>query len=219
MPKPILDGPRIVAFIGQRVTTGVPKHVGMDFEREAGALTDALDQAIDRIGGERAATLGLEHVGTAALGSIQLAQRAEFIAPDRVRSRFAVLGAADMKAGIATELDLRPFEIADLDGPEPMAISHQDHGRVAMAVPTPLSFFDQLIDLGRSQVLARPEIGIAECRRGHSCNKAVAHIVTPHWDEHGALTLGTAFHCVFPLSISSYSGHKGCEPAGLISMP
>jgi hypothetical protein len=41
--------------------------VNVDLEREAGAFTDALDQAIDGIGSEWRAALGLEHIAAAGL--------------------------------------------------------------------------------------------------------------------------------------------------------
>jgi hypothetical protein len=43
--------------IGQRIAAGVAQHVDVNLEREAGAFTDALDQPIDGIGGERGAAL------------------------------------------------------------------------------------------------------------------------------------------------------------------
>jgi hypothetical protein len=41
MAEPILNRPRIMPRIGQRVTAGVPKHVDVNLEREAGPFTDA----------------------------------------------------------------------------------------------------------------------------------------------------------------------------------
>ena len=49
MPKPILDRPRIVAFAGQGVATGMSEHVDVNLERQAGTLTDAFDKPIDGI--------------------------------------------------------------------------------------------------------------------------------------------------------------------------
>ena len=53
--------------IGQRVAAGVPQHVDMNLERKAGAGADALDEAIDGIGGEWSAALCLEHEAAAGL--------------------------------------------------------------------------------------------------------------------------------------------------------
>jgi len=49
--------------------------VDVDLEGEAGALADALDQAIDGVGGEWGAALGLEHVAAAGL-ALELAKGA-----------------------------------------------------------------------------------------------------------------------------------------------
>jgi len=39
----------------------------VNLKGKAGALADALDQAIDGVGGERCAALGLEHVAAAGV--------------------------------------------------------------------------------------------------------------------------------------------------------
>jgi len=67
MTKPILNCPRIVPCIGQRVTAGVPQHVNVDLKWKAGALANALDQAIDGIRGEWGTALSLEHIATAGV--------------------------------------------------------------------------------------------------------------------------------------------------------
>jgi hypothetical protein len=61
MAEPILDCPGVVAGVRQRVSAAVPQHVGMDQEVEAGALPNALDQAVDRIGRKWSVLLGLKH--------------------------------------------------------------------------------------------------------------------------------------------------------------
>jgi hypothetical protein len=57
MTKPILDCPGVVAGVRQRVAAAVAKHMRMDQEVEAGALADALDQAINCVRRERPAAL------------------------------------------------------------------------------------------------------------------------------------------------------------------
>ena len=108
MAKPILNCPRVVALVCERVAAGVPQHVRVNLEREAGALTDALDQAIDGIGCERCAALSLEHIAAAGL-ALELPECAEFVAANRVRCRLAILSAPNMQGGRAIKLDLRPF--------------------------------------------------------------------------------------------------------------
>ena len=40
--EPVLNGPRVVSLIGQRVAAGMAKHVHVNFEREAGAFPNPL---------------------------------------------------------------------------------------------------------------------------------------------------------------------------------
>jgi hypothetical protein len=58
MAQPVLDCPGVVAGVRQRVSASVAEHVRMHQEIEAGALADALDQAVDGIRGERATAFG-----------------------------------------------------------------------------------------------------------------------------------------------------------------
>jgi hypothetical protein len=55
MAEPILNCPRVVACIGERVAAGVPEHVHVNLEWKSGALAYALEQPIDGIGRERCA--------------------------------------------------------------------------------------------------------------------------------------------------------------------
>src|ERR1700756_2709825 len=49
--EPVLNCPRVVPLVGQGIAAGVPQHVDVNFEREAAALADPFDQAINSIGG------------------------------------------------------------------------------------------------------------------------------------------------------------------------
>jgi hypothetical protein len=62
MAEPVLDCPRVVALVSKRVAAGVPQHMDVNLEWKTGALADALDQAIDGIGGKRGAALCLENL-------------------------------------------------------------------------------------------------------------------------------------------------------------
>jgi hypothetical protein len=46
MPEVVLQGPRVVAIIGELKTTGMAQHVWMDREWYLGGLADALDKAV-----------------------------------------------------------------------------------------------------------------------------------------------------------------------------
>ena len=52
--------------------------------------------------------------------------------------RDSVLDPVNVEAALG-ELDLLPLQVADLRGPQTMAIGDQDHGRVAMAVAAMLA--------------------------------------------------------------------------------
>jgi hypothetical protein len=49
MAEPILDRPRIVAGVRQGEAAGVSQHVGMDPERQLGALADGFHEAINGV--------------------------------------------------------------------------------------------------------------------------------------------------------------------------
>jgi hypothetical protein len=61
--EPILNAPRVVACVGERVAARMTQHVNVNRKGEACARADALDQPIDRIGRERTAALGGEDEG------------------------------------------------------------------------------------------------------------------------------------------------------------
>ena len=68
MAEPILQGPRVLPRIRQGIATGVPEHVAVNREGEAGALTDAFYKPIDRVRGEWSAALGRKY--EAAVGEL-----------------------------------------------------------------------------------------------------------------------------------------------------
>jgi hypothetical protein len=47
MPEVMLQGPRVVAIVGELKTTGMAQHVGMDRERHLGGLAEALDEPVE----------------------------------------------------------------------------------------------------------------------------------------------------------------------------
>src|SRR6516164_4626025 len=59
----VLQGPRVVAIVGQLEPTGVAKHVGMDREWHLGGLADTLDEPMESNGADWPAALGNEYVG------------------------------------------------------------------------------------------------------------------------------------------------------------
>jgi hypothetical protein len=57
MPEPPLDGPGVVAFIGEGVAAGVAKHMGMGLELHAGCIGRPLDHASEAGSRERRSPL------------------------------------------------------------------------------------------------------------------------------------------------------------------
>ena len=47
VPEVVLQGPRVVAIIGQLEPAGMAKHVGVDREWHLGGLPEALDEAVE----------------------------------------------------------------------------------------------------------------------------------------------------------------------------
>jgi len=47
VPKVVLQGPRVVAIVGQLEPAGMAQHVGVDRKWHLGGLTDALDEAVE----------------------------------------------------------------------------------------------------------------------------------------------------------------------------
>jgi hypothetical protein len=112
MPKPILNNARIVAGVGEGITAGVAQHVGVNLERESGALTDALNKPVHSIRCERPAALSGEYKAAVWKLAAKLSQSADFISAQRMRRRLAVLCPPDMQRSIASKLHLRPFQVA-----------------------------------------------------------------------------------------------------------
>src|SRR5262249_23121327 len=63
VPEVMLQGPRVVAVVGQLESTGMAKHVRVDRERHLGSLTEALDKTVETDGADCPAALGNEYVG------------------------------------------------------------------------------------------------------------------------------------------------------------
>jgi hypothetical protein len=70
------------------------------------ALRAALYQAVDGIRSEWAASFRGEHIPRVGILPMQLAQCPQLIPADRVSSRLAILGAADMQRGVPAPFDL-----------------------------------------------------------------------------------------------------------------
>jgi len=164
MAQPILNRPRVVPFVSQRVAAGVAQHVNVNLERKTGALTDALHQAVDRVGGKGGSALGLEDVAAAGL-PLKLPESAHFITADRMGGRLAILHAPNMQGRGPIELDLRPFQITYLDSPQSVSVGYEYQRRVTMPVAPLASSPNKRFDLGGRQILPRTQFAITGTRR------------------------------------------------------
>ena len=61
MPEPFLDGAGILAVVGEGEPAGVPEHVRVDGEGEAGRLADRREQLAEAGRRHRRLALGGEH--------------------------------------------------------------------------------------------------------------------------------------------------------------
>src|SRR5215468_9138340 len=59
----MLQGPRVVAIVGELEPTGMAKHVRVDREWHLGGLPEALDKPVETNGTDWPAALGNEYVG------------------------------------------------------------------------------------------------------------------------------------------------------------
>ena len=48
MPEPVLDAPRVMPGVGERIAAAMPQRVDVHGEREAGPLANPLDKTVDR---------------------------------------------------------------------------------------------------------------------------------------------------------------------------
>ena len=62
MAEVVLQGPRVVAIIGQLEPAGMAQHVGVDRKWHLGGLTDALDEAMEANGADWPTAFGNERV-------------------------------------------------------------------------------------------------------------------------------------------------------------
>jgi hypothetical protein len=108
VPEPILDQPRVMARVGHSIAAGMAEHMGVDQEGEASSLADALDEAVDGVGGERPAPLCLEHEGPLRI-PLQFAQRAPQI------KNYSKIPAAIMSLSIVGWIAYPRFAKPDID--------------------------------------------------------------------------------------------------------
>jgi hypothetical protein len=117
----VLQRSSIDAVVGELEAAGVAQHVGMRLERQLGHNAEAVEQLQEPGPGDRAPSLGVEDVAALQVLAAQLAQRPDLLAGQRMGAVGPVLRPADVDAA-GVQLDLRPFQIAQLGGAERVAI-------------------------------------------------------------------------------------------------
>ena len=142
----------IDALIGQRVAAGMPEHMWVDLEADLGFVAGAGEQLGEAGRGERSTPLRGKDEGRRRL-ALQLSQRPQFIAEERMRGFLAALGPAHMhRAGL--KRDRRPLQIAELRHSQAVPEADQDHGRIALAMAVAFDHLHQAFDLVLGEVLA-----------------------------------------------------------------
>jgi hypothetical protein len=168
MTEPPLDGPGVVALVGERVAASMAQHVSMNREGYLGLDASPLDHLGQAGNRERGTALAYEDKGRLGL-TLQNPQRPEFIAKQWMRGGCSALGSAQMQvAGL--ELNIAPLKLAQLRGPQAVPEGDQDHGGIAVPMAIALSGGNQLLNLALGQMLARADIRIRPPGRHRSLN-------------------------------------------------
>src|SRR5262249_26957920 len=81
----MLQGPCVVAVVGELEPTGVAKHVGVDGKWHLGGLANGLDEPVAD-GTDWPAALGNEHVSPFRVLAAELAERPHLVTPDRMHA-------------------------------------------------------------------------------------------------------------------------------------
>ena len=89
-------------------------------EGEARTLANALNQLIEGTWCERAPRSVAKTKPLSEKPPALLPQCRDLVAPKPMHRRLAVLNAADVQRSRTAELDLRPFQIAELGSPKPV---------------------------------------------------------------------------------------------------
>jgi hypothetical protein len=101
VPEVVLDGSGIVAVVGQLVAGGMPQHVAVDKEREAGGLASSSYHALIPGNAQGRQALGYEDIDrphTPRRLPLQPAQGPQLLAADRMDAGLPALGALEAEA-------------------------------------------------------------------------------------------------------------------------
>src|SRR5262245_36433672 len=96
----MLQGPRVVAIVGELEPTGMAKHVGVDRKWHLGGLAAALDESVEADGADSPAALGNEHISLFGVLAAQLTKPPHLVTADRMHAGNAVLDAVNVQAAL-----------------------------------------------------------------------------------------------------------------------
>ena len=116
MAEIVLDGPGILAIVGQLVAARMPQHVAVHEERKADRLTCPCDHALIASHAQRHQALGNEHVGAGWSFTLEPAQRPQLAPSNRMHTCSPALGAPHVKLA-GGEIDIVPAQGNHLRGP------------------------------------------------------------------------------------------------------
>ena len=154
----VLQRSRIPSRVRLVESTGVPEHVRVRFDFEPAGLASSVNELLKVAHGHRRATLGHKQERRLAL-TVQATQRAQLPAGQRVDGRRPVLYAVDRhRCGL--KIDLRPLQVAQFGGSQPVPEGQQDHGLIPVRPTVVFAPLDQLLDLAFGQVFAGAHVGV-----------------------------------------------------------
>ena len=154
MAEIVLQSASIVAVVGELEAASVTKHVRMDGEGHFGGLAKPCHKVMKAKRAHRPTTLGNEYMGFGRVLTPQSAQSTDLVSADGMNARRATLCPAHMQAALV-ELDLLPFQAADLRSPQAMAIGDQDHRCIAMTTSAHLpGSVHEPLDLALGEIAA-----------------------------------------------------------------
>ena len=168
VPQVMLDGPGILAVVGQLEAGGMSQHMRVDRHAQPGRLAGAGDQLTEGGLGHRCLALGDEDVRCLQVVAEQLAQGPDFRTAQRMGARQPVLAPSDMQKPL-TQIHLVASQADQFRNAQSMPVGDQNHRGVPVTMAPELSGCgNQPVDLGRCQVLAAAALGIGLFgRRSH----------------------------------------------------
>lgn len=166
VPKVLLNRSRVVTVIGEFVSGGVAQHVRVDREREFGVLAGARHELAHCRRRHRTAQLADKQIRRGGIPALELAQRADLGAADRVCRRQSVLHARDVQEP-GFQIHLVPAQRDELRDPEAVAVGDEKEGAIARAVAAELAGpLQNLLDFVGGEILASAPRRVGEPGRG-----------------------------------------------------